>query len=277
MVKISAIVFVFNQDSIIKRCLESIKDVVDEIVVMHDGPCRDKTVEYAREYTENVIIGEDKGISEYNYIDAVKATTGDWILKLDGDEFISPRLQNNLRNLTKTKDYDAYQFAWPLWTGSKYMTHNYPYKPAFFRKSKVKFFEGVHRNLEVNGKMKTSNLLLEHRPPYNNWSFKDSAKKYARVIKFHARSYFEFSKDVRSYNYSKDELHNMDKRKRAVQKFPITLYAGNLYNDLMNIVRYPYIIFQRGFWISFFHLQIYTYLLIKQIYMIKKEQLKSKA
>ena len=41
---ISACLVVHNEEKLIGRCLESIKNLVDEIIVVHDGPCQDKTL-----------------------------------------------------------------------------------------------------------------------------------------------------------------------------------------------------------------------------------------
>lgn len=44
---ISACLVVRNEEAVIERCLESLAGVVDEIVLVHDGECEDRTLEIA--------------------------------------------------------------------------------------------------------------------------------------------------------------------------------------------------------------------------------------
>ena len=46
--KISACLVVRNEEKIIKKCLDSIKDVVDEIIIVHDGEYNDKTLKICK-------------------------------------------------------------------------------------------------------------------------------------------------------------------------------------------------------------------------------------
>ena len=52
--KISAFIVAYHEENLIERCLRSLVDVVDEIIVVHDGPCLDKTIKIAQKYTSKV-------------------------------------------------------------------------------------------------------------------------------------------------------------------------------------------------------------------------------
>ena len=41
--KISAFIIVYHEADLIERALKSVKGIVDEILVFHDGPCLDDT------------------------------------------------------------------------------------------------------------------------------------------------------------------------------------------------------------------------------------------
>ena len=41
---ISACLVVYNEEKVIRQCLDSIKGFVDEIILVHDGQCTDKTL-----------------------------------------------------------------------------------------------------------------------------------------------------------------------------------------------------------------------------------------
>ena len=53
MVKISLCMIVRDEEHVLERCLESIVDMVDEIVIVDTGST-DKTREIALKYTDNV-------------------------------------------------------------------------------------------------------------------------------------------------------------------------------------------------------------------------------
>ena len=110
MIKISACILTKNEEGSIERCLENIKDYVDEIVIV-DGFSGDITVEIARKYTDKIYQKEFSGsfAVERNY--SIEKSTGEWILVIDADETLSKELQDNLRSLTQQDEYSAYAFA----------------------------------------------------------------------------------------------------------------------------------------------------------------------
>ena len=52
MKPISTILVVNNEEKLIRRCLESIKPVSDEIIVIHDGKCLDDSLKITSEFTK---------------------------------------------------------------------------------------------------------------------------------------------------------------------------------------------------------------------------------
>ena len=47
---ISACVVAHNEEAVIERCLASLDGVVDEIIFVHDGECRDRSLEIAERH-----------------------------------------------------------------------------------------------------------------------------------------------------------------------------------------------------------------------------------
>ena len=86
---ISACIITLKEESRIRDCLESVK-WVNEIIVV-DSFSTDKTVDICKEYTDRVYQRAWPG-----NIDQKKYTIGlakcDWILSLDADERLSPKL-----------------------------------------------------------------------------------------------------------------------------------------------------------------------------------------
>lgn len=88
---LSGCLIVKNEEKHLERCLKSLVNKVDEIVVVDTGST-DKTKEIAREYTEKVFEYEWKNdfAAARNY--SLEKATGDWILVIDADEeLVSPR------------------------------------------------------------------------------------------------------------------------------------------------------------------------------------------
>lgn len=88
MVKITGCIVAKNEEKNIKRCIESYKDIVDEIIVVDTGSS-DKTVEVAKQLGANVYHYEwhNDFAAAKNY--ALSLAKADWIIFLDADEFFA--------------------------------------------------------------------------------------------------------------------------------------------------------------------------------------------
>ena len=91
---ISAVIITKNEEENITACLESIAEVVDEIIVV-DHNSSDRTAEIARNNGATVITAEwnTYGISKNLGNQHAK---NDWILSIDADERLSPELQTSI-------------------------------------------------------------------------------------------------------------------------------------------------------------------------------------
>jgi len=202
---ISAILIVYHEEKIIERCLLSLADVVDEIIIVHDGECQDKTLEIAGKYTDKIFIEPHRGEAEFHKSAALEKTSYSWILKIDADEFLSEALRSNLRSLTCDERYDAYAFIWPIWNGSRYISKDLPYKEALFRKDKIYSADFPHKNIFTNGSLKEVPLLLEHRPKYNNYTLKIFRNKWLKWIQVQA-AWTVGHNNIRFYHYSPNQI-----------------------------------------------------------------------
>ena len=105
---------VHNEEKYIRDALDSIADFVDRIVVIHDGPCTDRTLAIAEEYTDDIRCTEENhGSAEFIRPRALADIDADWVLVLDADERLSPNLQRVLQSLTDDSSADSYGFSWP--------------------------------------------------------------------------------------------------------------------------------------------------------------------
>ncbi len=90
-IKLSAAIATYNEEENIAECLDSIKDIVDEIVIV-DGSSTDKTVEIARKYNAVIVITDNPPIFHINKQKAFDKASGEWVLYLDADERVSKPL-----------------------------------------------------------------------------------------------------------------------------------------------------------------------------------------
>jgi glycosyltransferase involved in cell wall biosynthesis len=202
---ISVVLTVYNEEKIIERCLNSVEGVVDEIIVLHDGECLDRTLEIAQRYTQKVFVSEHKGEAELHNIEILQYVTYDWLLRLDADEFLSYELRSSIRDLTNNTRADAYAFVWQYWDGKRYITKGVPYKPAMFRMSKIKAVEFEHKNYSTSGVLINVPLMIEHQPAYNNYTPAVFKQKWKKWIKIQADKTLGHENTL-FYNYSETDI-----------------------------------------------------------------------
>ncbi len=92
MTDITAIILTKNEESNIERCINSVKDFVDRIVVVDSGS-DDKTVEIAQALKAEIYFHEFKHYADqFNW--ALKNTeiTTKWVYRLDADEVVTEEL-----------------------------------------------------------------------------------------------------------------------------------------------------------------------------------------
>lgn len=104
--KLSVVVITFNEADQIDACLQSIKDLADEIVVFDSGST-DDTVAKVRQYTDRVFETDWPGFGPQKQR-ALQAARGRWVLSLDADERVSPELVQEIRAVMQQDIAGAY-------------------------------------------------------------------------------------------------------------------------------------------------------------------------
>ena len=86
---LSLAMIVKDEEQCIKRCLDSVVDLVDEIVIVDTGST-DKTIEICRSYNAQVFpYPWNNNFAEARNFGLDKVTK-DWVLWLDADEEVAP-------------------------------------------------------------------------------------------------------------------------------------------------------------------------------------------
>jgi tetratricopeptide (TPR) repeat protein len=83
--KLSVCMMVKNEEKMLPRCLDSVKDIMDELIVVDTGST-DKTVEIAESYGARVYHHPWQNDFSYHRNQSIGYATGDWFLIIDADE-----------------------------------------------------------------------------------------------------------------------------------------------------------------------------------------------
>lgn len=106
MIPISAVIITFNEERNIARCLESLKDIVDDIVVV-DSFSKDKTKEicesYGVRFVEHIFEGH---IEQKNW--AITQAKYPHILSLDADEALDETLKKTILEVKNNWQAEGY-------------------------------------------------------------------------------------------------------------------------------------------------------------------------
>jgi glycosyltransferase involved in cell wall biosynthesis len=100
--RLSVAVITLNEERNLGRTLESVRALADEIVVVDCGST-DHTREIARSFGAQVFVKEWKGYAAQKN-SAIEKCAGDWVLSLDADETVEPRLAQEIRDLLAAED-----------------------------------------------------------------------------------------------------------------------------------------------------------------------------
>ncbi len=107
-VRISAVIITFNEERNIKRCLESLVGVADEIVVV-DSYSNDRTEEICKSFSAKFVRHRFFGhIEQKNW--AILQASSPYILSLDADEALSDELRTSILKVKKEWTHDGYNF-----------------------------------------------------------------------------------------------------------------------------------------------------------------------
>jgi glycosyltransferase involved in cell wall biosynthesis len=114
MVNLSVALATYNEEGNLSECLESVKDLADEIIVV-DGSSTDNTVKIAKKYGAKVHVTDNPPIFHINKQKALELSSKDWILQLDADERVSPQLQQEIKKVISLseKELDEYEKGLP--------------------------------------------------------------------------------------------------------------------------------------------------------------------
>jgi len=164
MMQLSAVIITRNEESNIKRCLESVR-FADEIIVV-DNNSSDKTVPIAESLGAKVYTTTWKGFGAAKQ-EGVNYASGEWILSIDADEEIPEMLAKEIQaKLASTNGCAGYYLNRKTMFLGKWINHCgwYPdYVIRLFQKNKGEFDDAiVHEKAVVDGAVGYLNVDMLH-------------------------------------------------------------------------------------------------------------------
>jgi GT2 family glycosyltransferase len=106
MIKISAVIITYNEEKNIARCIESVRPVADEIVVL-DCFSQDRTQQISEERGATFYQQEFLGFAKQKNR-AVALASNDYVLSLDADEYLSSELTQSILAAKANWTHDGY-------------------------------------------------------------------------------------------------------------------------------------------------------------------------
>lgn len=190
---ITAIVAMHNEETFIRRCLTSLAAVADEILVAHDGPCRDRSVSIAREFTPHVCVHEWRGAPETHLIRLLRRAAHNWVVRLDCDETFSPELLAALRAIKASgggqlgerapggEDVTHYKAIWrAVYTErdeSPARRHEVPDRTVLFRRDCTRWIGIAHSPARISGAGRALHECIYHYAPHQQYGLRDLLSK----------------------------------------------------------------------------------------------------
>ena len=120
--KLSVALAVYNEEENISQCLESVKDLADEIVVV-DGSSTDRTIEIAKSFGAKITVTGNPAIFHINKQMAFDLAGGDWILSLDADERVTKKLGEEILKVIRMSDEETEEYQKTLKKRRLFLRH----------------------------------------------------------------------------------------------------------------------------------------------------------
>lgn len=184
MPRLTLSMIVKNEEKYLKECLDSIKDVVDEIVVVDTGST-DNTIKIAESYGAKIYYFE--WINDFSAARnfALSKSNGNWVLYLDADERLDSNSKHELKRIISTSTKTGYFCTVKSVDREESRDNSMQYVRLYANSPEIKFVGKVHEQIvpsltENNYTLSKSSILIHHVG--YNVSVEDKQKKASRNL-----------------------------------------------------------------------------------------------
>lgn len=171
MITISLCMIVKNEESVLARCLDSVVDLVDEIIIVDTGST-DATRQIATKYTDKIYDFEwiDDFSAARNY--SVSKATMEYIYIADADEVIE---EENRQRFLEVKqallpevDVVQMQYANQLEYGTTY-NFDVEFRPKLYKRLRpICFIDPIHETVKLEAMVYDSDIVIQHKPLHSH-------------------------------------------------------------------------------------------------------------
>jgi len=199
---LSVALVTFNEEENIGRCLESVRQIANEIIVV-DGSSTDKTVEIAKKFGAKVIITDNPPIFHINKQKAIDKCLGDWILQLDADEVITPKLGEEIKEIVKKGSrFSAFWIKRRNYFLGRWLKKGGQYPDPvirFFKRGKARLpCRSVHEQMVVEGEIGWLKNDMLHFSVPNFSRYLTNSNRYTSLT---AREFKEKNLKINLFNH----------------------------------------------------------------------------
>jgi glycosyltransferase involved in cell wall biosynthesis len=184
-----------NEERNINRCILSVRDIADEIIVVDSGSS-DRTIEIARDLGATVHHQDWLGFSgQKNY--AAGLATMDYILMLDADEEVSEELRRSIAEAISAGQFDGWEVNRRTYYLGGFLDHVWhpEWRLRLFRKGKG-IFEG-----ELHEKVICAGNVGRLRGDLHHYSYKGLKDQILRLVRYAEQSAVIMQKEGRKFRF----------------------------------------------------------------------------
>lgn len=167
MITISLCMIVKNEEAVLARCLDTVQDLVDEIILVDTGST-DKTKEIGARYTKHIYDFEwvDDFSAARNF--AFSKATKEYIYSADADEVLSEENRERFRalkqNLLPEVEIVQMKYGNQLQFGTVY-NFDEEYRPKLFQRLRRFVWEdSIHETVRLEPVVYDSDIVITHMP-----------------------------------------------------------------------------------------------------------------
>lgn len=201
MIRISLCMIVKNEERVLKRCLDSIADLMDEIIIVDTGST-DKTKEIAKKYTDKIY--DFKWVQDFSAARnfAFSHATMEYIYTADADEVVDAENRKRFRYLKECllPEIEIVQMKYgnQLQHGTVY-NFDEEYRPKLFKRLREFVWEGsVHEMVRLEPVIYDSDVVITHMPerPHGDRDLENFRNQVRKGVRLNKRLHNMYAREL---------------------------------------------------------------------------------
>lgn len=214
-IEISLCMIVKNEEEVLARCLSSVREAVDEIVIVDTGST-DRTKEIAESF--NAAIYDFEWVDDFaaarNF--AFSKATKDYILWLDADDYLKDLDRQKLDSLkiSLSPEIDSVMMDYHLaFDSNGKPTSSLKRNRLVKRSRQYRWIGAVHEYLEVYGNVIHSDIAVTHKKEkaYTDRNLQIYRRRTANGEKLSPRDLYYFANELKDHAYYEEATEQYEK------------------------------------------------------------------